>query len=321
MFKKSFLAIIALVAIIGFIFTACDKDDDGGKKITAKVRAYNNNGTAPSMSVLNARSAMDITPMSADTAFTAYTDFYSQLGAKKADITPTKFIQAAAITAYSDMGGAANGAEMASVGNGVYDFAQGVTITLPDGIEGGFTVSALRFDVYNTSESQCVVEFEWPGGQADFDNHDARGLYGSGASWNVNKITMLLDNIQPDRAQSTFSISGTALKPLDCFAYGAGTRRLYNGETLLWNELMPNFNGWRWGNPETGIGREYHATIAVPFTPVHIPENATSITLNISLNLNNIISVYEGATNSADDDIYVLKNGWWNDLYLTATVQ
>jgi hypothetical protein len=87
--KNKVLAIIAIVAIIGFAFTACKKDDDdGGKKITAKVRAYNNNGVAPSMSVLNIRSAMDITPLAADTTFTAYTSFYSQLGTKKQTSPP-----------------------------------------------------------------------------------------------------------------------------------------------------------------------------------------------------------------------------------------
>jgi hypothetical protein len=206
------------------------------------------------------------------------------------------------------MGGAANSAEMANLGNGVYDFAQGMTITLPDDIEGGITVSAVRLDVYNTGGSK--VEFEWPGGQADFNSHTRNSFYAYIAPvWNGNKVTLSFECIETGAVQQLFTMSGTEIKPLQCFAYGAGSRRLYNGEILTWNELMPNFNGWKWGNPETGIGRAEFATVAVPFTPVNIPENATSITLNISLNLNNIISVYEGETSATDDDIYVLKNG------------
>ena len=223
--------------------------------------------------------------------------------------------------------------EMAELGSGVFDFKQGMTVTLDD-IQGGITVQAfslfLAFEYgvqINGAIQDSVVEFTWPGGSTDFNDSEYKNFYGtSGAhtypTWNGDKITIRMSQLMPSTMRSdnnffTF-LTGTEIKPFGSIYFGAGTRRMYSGVSFPWSQIIPGFTSWKYGGAEID---SHQSHIVVPFDPINIPSNASSVTLNISWNLNDLISVYEGKTNSADDDIYVLKNGWWDDIYITVSVQ
>jgi hypothetical protein len=72
----------------------------------------------------------------------------------------------------------------------------------------------------------------------------------------------------------------------------------------------------------------------VPFEPIVIPENATSVTFEIRWDLDGIIQQYMGRkitfpgpvftiddTANDGNDLFVLKNNYWEGFSITATVQ
>jgi len=69
------------------------------------------------------------------------------------------------------------------------------------------------------------------------------------------------------------------------------------------------------------LGSNQYSGIVIPFTPITVPDDAVSISIEISWNLNGLIERYEGATTAKSDDIFVLKKGWWEGLYIKASVQ
>ena len=52
--------------------------------------------------------------------------------------------------------------------------------------------------------------------------------------------------------------------------------------------------------------------IIVPFNGITIPENARSVRFDVVWDIDGIIERYKGKTDNNNDDIYVLKNGFWN---------
>jgi hypothetical protein len=53
------------------------------------------------------------------------------------------------------------------------------------------------------------------------------------------------------------------------------------------------------------------------------PDDANAVHFEVTWNLNNIITQYEGidTTPNTSDDIFVLKNGWWNELSIRAVIE
>jgi hypothetical protein len=325
-----FFGIAVIFVAVIFTLAGCEGDDSGGKSIPVKVRAYNNNGIAPAQSIaLNTRAATDIMPLAADTGFTDYNTFYGNLGAKKANITPTKFILGVApIMAY------ANNGEMMSIGDGIFDFAKNVTITVGE-IPTDVTCAAMSVHIASGGVAitggdagYSSVEFEWPGGKTDFDTHNQASYYGLelpgmhgmpafSPSWNGNKVTIALTTLEPFSVKQVFSIGGASFSHLTQIVYGAGERRMYNNEVVPTNSVIPGLNSLNGGVEIGGFG----VSIVIPFTPITVSSNTSSVTFNISWDLTGIIEVYEGATASPNDDIYVLKKGWWEGLQMTASIQ
>jgi hypothetical protein len=86
------------------------------------------------------------------------------------------------------------------------------------------------------------------------------------------------------------------------------------------------------------------STITIPFEPIIIPENATSVTFEIRWDLTGLIQQYTGRKGVLEEtspgsntwittsyvvddvpndgnDLFVLKNNYWEGLSITATVQ
>jgi len=305
-------------------------------------RAYNNNGIAPAFNM--ARNVKATMADAGDESFADFAEFYGKLGTHVRDITPTKFVLGVGtINLYAPNG------EMMSIGQGIFDFAQDITLT-PGEIPTDVTCSAMSFTFCSSGiafeggpAGYAYVEFEWPlydgtddqaGRQAEFafhqgfyntslpgeNNPPAPPLPGFTPAWNGNKVTVLLNAFEPHLIQQIFTLGGTELKPLDYIIYGAGNRRLYNGEKVPTNSIIPGLNSLYGG---MGIGNEWFSSIVIPYTPIYVPSNASSVTFNMSWNLNGIISQYCGEDGIADtaDDIFVLKDGWWNGLQISANVQ
>jgi hypothetical protein len=323
--------LLVLTIVLVFALIACDhgndnnnknngNDNNDSKKISAKIRAYNNNGVAPA-AVHGAR-AVSLMPSAADTDyFSKYALFYDHLGSKKGDITPSKFILwlSELILFFNDGDG---NSYRSRVGIGeLLDFVNETNITAGE-FPTDVTCVAMELRL-SPQTDDSKLEFEWPGGKAAFDNHrfdfngfDGDDYYHVGGAfapyWDGDKVTLSFPKVDPasfDRFELQSFVLGS-------IALGPGEQRVYDGKNA-WEEF-PEFN---YEGMEAHEGwRESCATIVLPFTPISIPSSASSISITLSWNLEGIISQYEGATDSEYDDYFVFKNGWWEDLYLTMSV-
>jgi hypothetical protein len=61
--------------------------------------------------------------------------------------------------------------------------------------------------------------------------------------------------------------------------------------------------------------------LIVPFSGITVPENANAVRFEIYWNIDGIIERYEGGTASPDDDIFILKNGFWEDFSIRAVIE
>jgi hypothetical protein len=329
--QKAFYGITVIFVAAIFTLAGCKEDDSGGGGIPVKLRAYNNNGIAPSLSMASARVAMDIMPMAADNSFSRYTTFYGDIGTHITDITPSKFVLATGgIYLYSNDG------QMMDVGQGLFDFTKGITFVLDD-VEPGVTCAAMSF-MFTTGgiaieggpSGWSMVEFDWPSQLSgkNLENITTNNFYGMTLpgipafgitefipSLIGGKASLPLMCIDPYGVQQSFQIAtATPIGMLGQIVYGAGSRRYYYNEAVPTNEIIPGLNSLNGG---VEIGGNLSSSVVIPFTPINVPSSAKSVTFHISWDLTGIISLYQKGT----DYIFVLKNGWWNGLYLNATVE
>jgi len=336
------LGIIALFAVIGFSMAACsngagggnnnkDKDTGGEDSANVRIKILNNGGIVPDVGrAINARAVGSYG--TDDSSFAKFTEVYSNLGTPKKSITPTKFILAGL-----SIGLCSPNVDIYDLFDGQYlmggpsttydedrvrgpripycDFVNETTITVGD-IPSGFTCAAIYFTGLDMIQSGFIdgvsrVEFEWPGGQTAFDDHNRFNCFGTGTGtgtgyqndlfppnqqlpiWNENKVTVTMSSIKRGLSASD---SG----------------------------LFPSYNNLIYDTAETQRryfdGAEAYSSIIIPFNSVKIPSSGT-VTFNISWDMTDMIEVYEGATASANDDIFVLKNGFWESFYIHVTYE
>ncbi|MCL2212014.1 MAG: hypothetical protein FWB95_08845 [Treponema sp.] len=306
------IGIITLTVIIGFSFAACggeDEKDGKGGKITVNVKASNNGGTQPTASIASARA---IITAAGDTDFTEIKSWYAEMGSPKGSLTPTKFMMGYDVGVYTTTG------EFLMIGSGMLDFAKPVPVSvnigdIPDEFISGLTVAGFSFEMNATvvAFGQPLVEIEWPywigtdnqaGRQAAIsDNYNVSDYTYDGinyvlvpAVWSGNKASIISDKFEPWRYEAP---------RISQIVFDQGLRRA------------------------VAVDDQYK--IIVPFTPSSGNlSSASSITLNISMDLTGMIEVYgskefgeiEDVYDDLSDTIFILKDGWWNKVFLTMTI-
>ena len=310
------LAIIAIVAVIGFTMTACKEEPPPPPTIPAKVTAFNNQGNKPS----TARSIVS-TPL-ASVSSTIYDNFYTGLGDKVSDITPTKLNVAAT------MGVILSNGLLYEYETDFFDFVKGVTIEVGE-VPVGITVSAMVMTLYHNlpTGEWSTVEFTWPTTQQDFQDSSYTSVLVAntlgGYTWqNIPDFTPSLTSgtvkLAYEHIGQWFNSIGSVNRVPDIdiiIYYNGNTREIIDGPMDI-SEL--GFTGIE----QNIIVPHYVRGLKIPFTPITIPENASSVTFSVSWNTNGIISRYKGMYAEYDhDDIYVLKDGWWEEVYITTNVQ
>jgi len=316
----------ALIAVIVFSVTACPGDGGGGGGgggyANVKVKSKNNGGNISNVRSA-ARAAGDVsdeygTDATSFAPLTGENGFYSKLGAKKTgtgyNITPTVFKMAVGGVTFFASNGDSIHADL-----GVLDLVNGTTITVND-VPEGVTCTAIAFTFSTgvqgpTPETSGwgTVEFEWVGGESDFNSHSKKAFYGQSVpalpwgggpfapSWNGNKVTILMDKLLPSSVQLEFGITGQALNIFSYIAYNsADTQRRYANTTVLGGHNIGSFG-----------------CVYIPFTPVTV---SGTVTFTMSWDLTGIIEVYENGVGSAND-VYVLKNGFWDGLYMAINIR
>ena len=316
---KKILPIIAII-IAASVLSTCDIFGTiigTVNGIPAKVQSSNNNGTKPSGARSVVSRAVGITPF----ALSIYDTFYTGLGTPVGSgITPTKFnVYATIEVVVNDL--------IYTLDNGLLDFVQGYTANV-GGVPEDVTVSIVSLDLIytgvvseNSPSGWCEVEFPVPAAynssvfsssRYNFTYPAFSGLSSFTPSIANSKASFLFNDLLPER-----QTSGQQRSISTIVYHDTATRNILDSYLTLGN--------FDFGSVTMSGGQiEYRdRVLQVPFTPIHIPKGTSSVTFGISLNVNGIIQQYAGTDNTANtaDDYFVLKNGWWNDVYITANVE
>ncbi|MCL2212013.1 MAG: hypothetical protein FWB95_08840 [Treponema sp.] len=327
---KELIGLIAIIAIIGLSFTACDKDKGGGS-IKTNFKFHNAVPPANLNVQNNVRVIMGGTEKDTD-SFTSLEHYYTTLGTYVASFTPAKFaVGVDSISVYAPtLGGYVN---LLSDYENIVDFAQGVTLNFPENLlEPGDIISTvilwfnlkpgsnIKFDlgkpanIYNafpTTEGHNVDTGYWGGAliNGNIVEADIR---------NVTTIRYLLSNDTALEHPPSLGGSGTA--PLFPNFHFTGTHYRFS------SSITPTLPGVQLKTAaELGIAGESNSTtgnvFVVPMNPVTVSEDST-ITFTMNIDLTNIIEQYQGADNIADtaDDVFILAKDWWEKLSLTVSV-
>ena len=305
--------ITALVAVVIFSMTACDTG--GGSKVSVNIRSSNNNGTKPSGARSVVSRAVEITPFATNIFDSFYTGLGSQVGS---NITPTKFnVYATINVVVNDL--------IYTLDEGFLDFVQGFTVNVGE-VPEDVTVQIVALDLIYTgvvpasgNGGWCTVEFPvtaayasaFSSSQYAFTYPAFSGLSAYTTSVAGTTAKFLFNDLLPERR------GGTERSIRTIVYHDTATRDIVDSYLTLGN--------FDFGSVTMSGGQiEFRdRVLAVPFNPIHIPGGTSSVTFGISLNINGIIQQYAGTDNTANtaDDYFVLKNGWWNDVYITANVE
>ena len=93
--------------------------------------------------------------------------------------------------------------------------------------------------------------------------------------------------------------------------------KMFQG-SVGFNDVIPGYSGDRIG------GSDNEFVLIVPFEGINIPENANAVRFEITWDLEDLIAHYYGPNikkGGIEEDIFVLKNGWWNNLSITAVLE
>jgi hypothetical protein len=248
----------------------------------------------------------------APTPFSSYSAFYGHLGTPKpSGITPTKFE-----LGFTVVGVASNG-DMQPLGTvgGKADFARpgGVTVDVGD-IPTDITCSALIFYI---ATGNCVVEFPYPHDETTFESSHINMDIPNGFQSTLNGTTAhtTLSVMDPGNIRNMFSLtSAPDIKPVNNIIYGGSASTFYMGAAAPLSEIIGN---------GSEIGSQDASTVVVPFTPISIPSTASSVTFEVSWNLDGIIQEYTALNPSAQGgtDLFILRDKWWEGLHIKASVQ
>ena len=303
---KKILPVIAII-IAASVLSTCDIFGTvigTVNGIPLKAKAYDNRGVKPS----GARAIGDVLGSGDNITTTALTSLYSGLGGSATPITPTKFVVASYFRALLSDG------QIAPLGQGFLDYAQGITIQIGD-VPTGITVSAIAIEV-TFDNAVYFPEINQKG--HSYVEFPFTGTLPSPYSDVVNEDPIFTPTVEGGTAKIHFktitpyghSNNNQNLRIGD-FIYGGDTRKLVEG-SIQPAEIFPDIP-----NKYPGLESAYGSTLVIPMNSLNISSNTTSVTLNISWNLDGIISQYGTGTSAK----FILKNGWWNHLYLTATVE
>jgi hypothetical protein len=320
---KKFLSITAILACL--LFTACKKT----KGISAKFKFSGTPSAKASQSPAKKSTSVEGAEM--------FELFYShsKLGAKKGSITPTTFELAIDhlrlhymndefLPAYEAILGVETGANLV-------DFANPVVITLdviPPGdykiVEfsfwfggiGGYEFSANSKVIFPIPEGCNIRNHSFYSRFADHINnnvvidqayflepHEVARISWSFGPADTYYYADIIDKIDVEvKTLSTIFMGGNTYRLITDSIEGANLSKIVSG--MYDHPYMPG---------------TLH--IVVPFEGIVIPENAKAVRFEIFWDITGMIEWYDGATDSPHDDIFVLKNKFWEGFSIQAFIE
>ncbi|MCL2212012.1 MAG: hypothetical protein FWB95_08835 [Treponema sp.] len=329
--KIKWLYFIAIIAIIGLSFTACDKDDGGGKKVITKFKFTNSGNAQPTASIAAARSAVPMA-VTINNSFTSYTNFYSTtLGGntnRKAQITPSSFkleINNVIVCGTNTTHGTV-AIPLIEQHATLVEFIGNVPITPGDVYPGTYDM-VLSDSITTSGGGQSIVKFKWPANAGDFANNIH--MMSSQATIDDGIVSVRIGDLTPGAVNAVL-IMGDPTSPFQssslCLYFAGDEYKLVTvgpSSTLTQKDILPHY-GDGINDRLITTGPSYTAeAFIVPFNPITVPEDASAVTFTISWNMDNMIEMYlpAGKPDNAENYYFVLKNGWWNDLSISASIE
>jgi hypothetical protein len=189
-----------------------------------------------------------------------------------------------------------------------------------NGPDGGITAK-FKFTGYASLIGNSTVVFKWPAGVT----WPTTQMTAASANKVGDNVTIALEYLLPGTIRVTNlsdTDGGSPEANMDFNLYFAGnTRKLLHGaggDAIKANDILASY-------PATQLfwhGAAYDAFV-IPFTPVNVPSSANAVRIEIRWDLDNIIEQYRGTDNIANNanDIFVLKNGWWEALSIAGYIE
>ena len=323
-----FFGIAALLAAMVFYFSAC-----GGSGM-AKAKFRFSGTQAPVRSVVSRSLGGTMMAFTASDNFAAYSAWYAKTGTDglgsltkdPAAITPENFMLNVSLLYIIGEGG---NLDRLLMENRLVDFKTPVNITVEEEVLSG-TYDLMTFDCFNTNET--LVKFQLPAGVTFNTN---KQLASAGAAISGNVVTIELKHLFPGgvRYFQNSPISGEIAdlgspavnQQIFRFCYVGNSSQLLftNGtDTIKMTDIYPGFTY----DPNRVIaGGNFGAVpmdiFVLPFKPIYVPDDANAVRFEVYWDLTGLIEHYKGVGANGVDDIFVLKNGWWNGLALQAFIE
>jgi hypothetical protein len=334
------IAIIALVAVIGFSMVACptggnnpddgdkDKDKDKNKKgLTAKYRVTGESYGANASGRSVARSAVSraIDTASLPQPLQDIVAFYDELGTLKGVFTPDKFeIGMDGIVILSETYDPEENiidqyllAYIVELGNHLcFDLANPIDLEIDteDIVTG---VPYEKMYVYYNLQSWGVTEL--PDGSYT-NGPDTKITFRMPEGYNVeNSIYNSSDGgswLTPDTITEEDGNLVMKVRYLEPNMAAVVFDAKYASQG---NMLATYFGNTFTGNTTTYNVESYYYTITKPFPALTFPEDG-DIRLDIVWDIEGLIEWYEGKTDSPDDDIFIFRRGYWDEFSVNIIV-
>jgi len=307
--------------------------------------------------VFNGRAAvMSGSEWSVQTDFAGLNELYNNFGAKQGSgITPTKFYLYVGVYAYTSTGdrfylgqGYFDFASGKTITLGE-EIPRDVTIVAIKFY--GLDVYATTSQIGNSDLDYTYVEIDWPFYTGTNDNNGKKTNFEASPYFRRDAEVLPFDfkptiidgkasfrctDLSPVLADSMlrsmlngydflYMSAADAKKVINSIIYGGDSRKLYYGVPVPVSDIIPGVNKLK--EPEFqdypddileyGFAGQGGSTIVVPFSPITIPSNASSVTFEVSWDLQNLVDAYKTSNNN---ETVVLKNGFWESLYINVKI-
>jgi hypothetical protein len=352
--KIKVFGIIALVAVIGLMMSNCDPNDSTElKMVRAKYLFSGDPNNSAGRSILPNRSVargVDGGVQGAE----KLEELYTKLGAFKESITPTKLELPVALMIWQKVSANASGGGVQfenvplAYGNELVDLANPLVVSACLVVPGDYSYADIVLPMTGVSDTTISrISFPKPEG-FNYETHafniEYKGYIRGDDNYvppdpvNVYNISIEGNIISGDlSAFEPYSVNmnawlhgsddGNTGTFLGTGVLGSISRIFMGGNTYKTFNALPETPVIKVSTYLPGIPDFFQLNFPdalnflIPFSGITVPENANAVRFEVYWNIDGIIERYEGATASPDDDIFILKNGFWEDFSIQAFIE
>jgi hypothetical protein len=198
-----------------------------------------------------------------------------------------------------------------TVPSGYYDILQFDFILHSSSIGGSL-------DEYSESWTSSTVTFPKP---SDIPTASRlRSL--PGTNFSGDKVSSRLGNFDPNVVELMLNqdyhpnqVTTTTIWPFNSIFYWGNTLKMLTPqETHYMDEIVSTY-------PHEEHSHGYLNGLIIPFEGITIPSNAEAVRFEVAWDLTGLIERYTGMTASPADDIFILKNKWWEGFSIDAVIE